>query len=418
MSHIAVMLVALLISSILSGSEMALLASNKLMIELNRQKYPSYSKVTDIFYNNRHLFVTTVFAGNVIALATFTISLVFYSGPELIHLTGSLLLVAIIQVLLATLVFMLFSRVLPKLIFRLNPSRSLNIISVPLLGIYAILYPIAKPLSGFTDFLYRKIRKNGNNGPVPVPERISLDHLLIDSSGNEEKPEPEPEEVKFFRNALDFSSIKIRECYVPRTDLEAVEISDDIETLRKMFIETGFSKILVYRETIDNIVGYVHLSALFNNPDSVQSVITPISVVPESMTANKLLEIFTKEHKSIALVVDEFGGTSGIVTLEDILEEIFGEINDEHDVSDLTEVKIFDNTYKFSARAEIDYLNEKYNLNLPVSDDYETIAGLILSHSESIPGVGEEIIIDNISIKILEASKSRIDLVQITILPV
>jgi CBS domain containing-hemolysin-like protein len=418
MSHIAVMLVALLISSILSGSEMALLASNKLMIELNRQKYPSYSKVTDIFYNNRHLFVTTVFAGNVIALATFTISLVFYTGPELIHLTGSLLLVAIIQVLLATLVFMLFSRVLPKLIFRLNPSRSLNIISVPLLGIYAILYPIAKPLSGFTDFLYRKIRKNGNNGPVPIPERISLDHLLIDSSGNEEKPEPEPEEVKFFRNALDFSSIKIRECYVPRTDLEAVEISDDIETLRKMFIETGFSKILVYRETIDNIVGYVHLSALFNNPDSVQSVITPISVVPESMTANKLLEIFTKEHKSIALVVDEFGGTSGIVTLEDILEEIFGEINDEHDVSDLTEVKIFDNTYKFSARAEIDYLNEKYNLNLPVSDDYETIAGLILSHSESIPGVGEEIIIDNISIKILEASKSRIDLVQITILPV
>lgn len=205
---------------------------------------------------------------------------------------------------------------------------------------------------------------------------------------------------------------------MPRTDLEAVEISDDIETLRKMFIETGFSKILVYRETIDNIVGYVHLSALFNNPDSVQSVITPISVVPESMTANKLLEIFTKEHKSIALVVDEFGGTSGIVTLEDILEEIFGEINDEHDVSDLTEVKIFDNTYKFSARAEIDYLNEKYNLNLPVSDDYETIAGLILSHSESIPGVGEEIIIDNISIKILEASKSRIDLVQITILPV
>lgn len=418
MSHIAVMLVALLISSILSGSEMALLASNKLMIELNRQKYPSYSKVTDIFYNNRHLFVTTVFAGNVIALATFTISLVFYTGPELIHLTGSLLLVAIIQVLLATLVFMLFSRVLPKLIFRLNPSRSLNIISVPLLGIYAILYPIAKPLSGFTDFLYRKIRKNGNNGPVPIPERISLDHLLIDSSGNEEKPEPEPEEVKFFRNALDFSSIKIRECYVPRTDLEAVEISDDIETLRKMFIETGFSKILVYRETIDNIVGYVHLSALFNNPDSVQSVITPISVVPESMTANKLLEIFTKEHKSIALVVDEFGGTSGIVTLEDILEEIFGEINDEHDVSDLTEVKIFDNTYKFSARAEIDYLNEKYNLNLPVSDDYETIAGLILSHSESIPRVGEEIIIDNISIKILEASKSRIDLVQITILPV
>ncbi len=416
MSHIAVMLVALLISSILSGSEMALLASNKLMIELNRQKYPSYSKVTDIFFNNRHLFVTTVFVGNVIALSTFSISIAFYTGSELTNISGSILIVAIIQVLIATFVIMLFSRVLPKLIFRLNPSRSLNIISVPLLGIYAVLYPVAKPLSGITNYLYRKIRKNSNSRAVPVPERISIDHLLIDSSGSEEKPEPEPEEVKFFRNALDFSSIKIRECYVPRTDLEAVEISDDIETLRNMFIETGFSKILVYKDTIDNIVGYVHLSALFNNPASVQSVITPVSVVPESMTANKLLEIFTKEHKSIALVVDEFGGTSGIVTLEDILEEIFGEINDEHDFSDLTEVKISDDIYKFSARAEIDYLNEKYGLNLPVSDDYETIAGLILSHSEAIPGVGEEIVIENISIKILEASKSRIDLVQITIL--
>ena len=243
----------------------------------------------------------------------------------------------------------------------------------------------------------------------------SLDHLMADQRDIENDTDEIPEEIKFFRNALDFSTVKIRECSIPRTDLEAIDIEEDIEVLKSRFIATGYSKILVYRENIDHIVGYVHISALFNSPEKIQNVITPISVVPESMTANKLLEIFTKEHKSIALVVDEFGGTSGIVTLEDILEEIFGEIDDEHDVSDLIEMQISDNSYKFSARLEIDHLNEKYNLQLPVGDDYETIAGLILLHTEAIPEVGEEIVIDNFSLKILEASKSKIDLVQITI---
>lgn len=224
-----------------------------------------------------------------------------------------------------------------------------------------------------------------------------------------------PEEMKFFKNALDFSTVKVRECSVPRTELEAVDIDEELEVLRERFTETGFSKILIYRESIDNIVGYVHVSALFRNPKKLRNVISPISIVPESMPASKLLETFTKEHKSIVLVVDEFGGTSGIVTLEDILEEIFGEIDDEHDTSDLTEIQISQNSYSFSGRFEIDYLNEKYNLNLPVSDEYETLAGLILYHNEAIPEKGQEIIIDQFSLKILDASKSKIEQVQITL---
>ncbi|MCA1744403.1 MAG: hemolysin family protein, partial [Bacteroidales bacterium] len=245
--------------------------------------------------------------------------------------------------------------------------------------------------------------------------RIDLDHLLMAQQDKGNEHEEIPEEMKFFKNALDFSTIKVRECSVPRTELEAVDIDEDLEVLRNRFVETGMSKILVYRESIDNIVGYVHVSAMFRNPKRLRNVISPISVVPESMQASKLLETFTKEHKSIVLVVDEFGGTSGIVTLEDVLEEIFGEIDDEHDTSDLIESQISKNTYNFSGRFEIDYLNEKYNLDLPVCDDYETLAGLILFHHEAIPEVNEELEIDHFRIKILEASKSKIELVQISL---
>lgn len=416
MSYIAVILITLFISAMLTGSEMAFLSSNKLMIEINRQRYPLYSKLTDIFYNNRQFFISTIFTGNLIALVVFAITLAVYSSADLMQLTSSSFLTLCIQILLATIVILLFTRFLPKLIFRLNPIRSLNIISLPLLVFYILLYPLSRPLYKFCNYLKQKLGYENSLSPGELAiGKINLDHLMADQRDIENDTDEIPEEIKFFRNALDFSTVKIRECSIPRTDLEAIDIEEDIEVLKSRFIATGYSKILVYRENIDHIVGYVHISALFNSPEKIQNVITPISVVPESMTANKLLEIFTKEHKSIALVVDEFGGTSGIVTLEDILEEIFGEIDDEHDVSDLIEMQISDNSYKFSARLEIDHLNEKYNLQLPVGDDYETIAGLILLHTEAIPEVGEEIVIDNFSLKILEASKSKIDLVQITI---
>lgn len=208
--------------------------------------------------------------------------------------------------------------------------------------------------------------------------RVDLDNLLTEHTEKAKELEDILQEVKLLKNALDFSKIKIRECTVPRTELEAIDAEESLATLQQKFIDTGFSKIMIYKGSIDNIIGYIHASELFKHPKSLKNIISPISIVPETMTANKLLEQFTKEHKSIALVVDEFGGTAGIITLEDILEEIFGEIDDEHDISEHIEKQISDNEYHFSGRLEIDYLNEKYNLNLPESENYETLAGMIL----------------------------------------
>lgn len=398
---------------------MAFLSSNRLMIELNRKKNPGFSKLTDVFYKNTGLFISTILVGNNIALVVYGLYMGKIIEPGIKQYIESETTTLLLQTVFSTLVILITAEFLPKIIFRMNPSVAMNIVAVPLTFFYWLFYPISKLTLAFSNFFIRKILK-ANNPPQKeniVIGRVDLDHLITEHQEKASENLPLPEEVKFFKNALDFSTIKVRECSVPRTDLEAVEIEDSLENLRDLFIETGYSKILVYKENIDNIVGYVHVSQMFKNPKKLRNIISPISVVPESMTANKLLEIFTKEHRSIVLVVDEFGGTYGIVTLEDILEEIFGEINDEHDTSDLTEKQIDEHTYQFSGRMEIDYLNEKYNLGIPVSDDYETLAGFILFHNEAIPQAKEEIEIENFIFKILEATKSKIELIELSIKP-
>lgn len=417
MDHLTVILLTLILSAIFSGSEMAFLSTNKLMIELNRKRHPRFSKITDTFHKNPGLFISTILIGNNTALVVYGMYMAQLIEPSISRFTDSSITILLTQTLISTLLILITAEFLPKIVFRLNPAFSLNILAVPLMGFYTLFYPLSKLTLSFSNFFIRKIIRAPNQPKREniVIGRIDLDHLLMAQQDKGNEHEEIPEEMKFFKNALDFSTIKVRECSVPRTELEAVDIDEDLEVLRNRFVETGMSKILVYRESIDNIVGYVHVSAMFRNPKRLRNVISPISVVPESMQASKLLETFTKEHKSIVLVVDEFGGTSGIVTLEDVLEEIFGEIDDEHDTSDLIESQISMNTYKFSGRFEIDYLNEKYNLGLPVCDDYETLAGLILFHNEAIPEVNEELEIDHFRIKILEASKSKIELVQISL---
>ena len=388
------------------------------MNELSRKKHPKLSVLTDSFFKNPGLFISTILVGNNISLVVYGLYMGKLIEPGIKNFIDSDTTVLLLQTIFSTIVILITAEFLPKIIFRINPSLSLLFLAIPLTGFYWLFYPISKLTLAFSNFFIRKILK-AHNPPRKeniVIGRIDLNHLINEQQEKASIHTPLPEEVKFFQNALDFSSIKVRECSVPRTDLEAVEIDDSLEELRDIFIETGFSKILVYRENIDNIVGYVHVSNLFKNPKKLRNVISPISVVPETMTANKLLEIFTKEHKSIALVVDEFGGTSGIVTLEDILEEIFGEINDEHDTSDLIQKQIDESTYQFSGRIEIDHINEKYNLQIPDSDNYETLAGWLLFHNEAIPSPSEEIEIANYKIKILEASKSKIELVQISII--
>jgi len=247
--------------------------------------------------------------------------------------------------------------------------------------------------------------------------KIDLDHLVQEGQEGQSALDEDEHNMKLFRNALDFSNVKLRECFVPRTEIEAMEIGGEINELTQRFIETGYSRIMIYKESIDNIIGYVHSSVLFRNPQSIKAALSRVIIVPETMAAHKLLNLFTREQKSVAVVVDEFGGTSGMVTIEDIMEEIFGEIEDEHDSFDLIEEQLSDTEFIFSGRIEIDYLNEKYKLDIPESDDFETLNGFIIFNHESIPNSNEIIRIEEFRIQIIEVSNTRIDKVKLTILP-
>lgn len=417
MDQFTIIIITLIFSAFFSGSEMAFLSINKLMIELDRNRHPHLSKITDVFHKNGGLFISTILIGNNAVLVIYSLYMGSILEPEIRLLTHSSSLALLIQTIISTLIILITAEFIPKILFRLNPSASLNLVSIPLFVFYILFYPIGKITIWLSNFLIRHISKGTGikkNEDLLIGG-IDLNHLIDHQHENTPDNITLPDEVKFFKNALDFSNIKVRECVVPRPELEAVDVEDDLDTLKQRFIDSGYSKILVYKDNIDDIIGYVHVSAMFRNPKRLRNVLSPISIVPESMSANKLLEIFTKEHKSIVLVVDEFGGTSGIATLEDVLEEIFGEIVDEHDVSDLTEKKIDDSTYQFSGRFEIDYLNDKYDLKLPVSDDYETLAGLMLFLNQAIPPIGEVLEIEGFDFKILDASNSKIELVEISI---
>lgn len=415
MEYLPIIIATILFSAFFSGSEMAFLSANKLHIELNRRKNPRMAKLIDRFLQKPGMFITTILIGNNIALVVYGIYMGSLFEPIISRHFSSDFSILLFQTIISTIIILITAEFLPKIIFRINPTFTLNLFSVPLTLFYGVFFPVSRLTLGLSTFLIKKVAKPGT--PVSTEElvigRLDFNHLLEEHQEKRSTDEEMPQEVKLLKNALDFSSVKIRECTIPRTDLEAVDSEESIETLRQKFIDSGHSKILVFKENIDNIIGYIHVSELFKHPRTLKKIINPITIVPETMTANKLLASFTKEHRSIALVVDEFGGTAGMVTLEDILEEIFGEIDDEHDISDLVEKQIDDRKYHFSGRFEIDYLNEKYQLDLPVSDEYETLAGLILSFNESIPKAGDEINIAPFSIRILDATSSKIELVEL-----
>ena len=418
MNHITIIFLALLFSAFFSGCEMAFISSNKLLVELNKKKYPTLSKIIDIFIRNAGAFISTLLVGNNIALVVYGLQMGEVLQPVIEEYITSPTGVLLIQTALSTLLILVTAEFLPKILFRINPILVLNLAAVPLVMFYVFFYPISRLTLILSDVLMRNLLKTPGlqTSPNMVLGRIDLDNLISQHHEKLENDDEVATEVKLLKNALDFSKVKVRECIIPRTEISAIEIGEGLEVLKKRFIETGYSKILIYKESIDNIIGYVHVSELFKKPKHLKNAINPLSIVPESMTANKLLEVFTQEHRSIALVVDEFGGTAGIVTMEDILEEIFGEIDDEHDVSDLIEKQISDEEFVFSGRVEIDYVNEKYGLNIPESDNYETLAGFILHHNESIPKNGEEIVIEDFRFKIQVASDNRIDLIHVSVI--
>ena len=404
-------------SAFFSGMEIAFVSANKLRIELDKKQNTLASRIVNIFTNDRGLYISTMLVGNNFALVIYGILMASVLEPVISNYTNSGLIILLVQTVISTLIILVTAEFLPKTLFRTNPNKILNFFSLPVLVIYYILYPISKFTVWISSVLLKLILKVDidQEKDKTVFGAIDFEHIIDESQSELETKDDMEHDIKLFQNALDFSKIKLRECVVPRKELIALEKGSSISKLKQKFIETGLSKILIYDENIDNIIGYVQSPDLFQNPEDIQSMIRTLIIVPETMTANKLLNNFMKNKKSIALIVDEFGGTAGIVTIEDIMEEIFGEIEDEHDSVELRETKVNDNEYVFSGRIEIDYINSKYNIDIPESDEYETIAGFILYHYEKIPVENDKIRFESFEFEILKVDSPRIELVKLYI---
>jgi CBS domain containing-hemolysin-like protein len=413
MSAWLTMLVMLVLMAFFSGMEIAFLASNKLRLELERKQGTMIGNLVGWLAQRMELAIATTLVGMNIGLVIFGFKAAEIFEPVLrryIHGDGWILL---IQTLAATTLVLFTAEFLPKTIFRIRSNQMLRAFSVPFAIIYIILLPVTWFVVRLSDFLLRKILKSPGSKQIRqmVFSKVDLNNLVLENLKDHHSEEGSDEEIKLFHNALEFSSVKIRDCMIPRTEIAAVSSDTPIEELRMKFIETGYSRLLVYEQDIDQITGYVHHSSLFRNPGSLNEIIRKIPNVPESMPANRLLTRLLRDHGNIAAVIDEFGGTSGLVTTEDILEEIFGEIEDEHDNPSLIEKKTANGEYLLSGRLEIDYLNDTYGFKLPTSDEYETLAGLILHYHQSFPRVNESIRIPGFVFRITSGNRKKIGVV-------
>ena len=356
--------------------------------------------------------------GNNIALVLYGILMANILAPFIRLFFVSPISIMLMQTLISTLLILVTAEFLPKIVFRSLPNLTLNIFSVPGMLFYIVFYPLTSLIVWLSDTIIKGFHKhNGQDIKTrQVFNKIDLVHLMHLSGESEDDESSADNDLKLFQNALDFSSVKVRDCMVPRTEIIAAEFHTTIEELHQKFISTGFSKILIYRDNIDNIIGYITSKTLFKKIKTLNNWIIEVPFVPETMSARRLLEKFIQEKKNLAVVVDEFGGVSGMLTIEDIIEEIFGEIEDEHDTTELIEKKISESEFIFSGRLEIDYINEKYHLNIPESEDYETLAGFIFQRHENIPLLNEQIIIEPFIFKILKVSKTKIDLIHLKII--
>jgi CBS domain containing-hemolysin-like protein len=418
MNGIIIIILAIILSAFFSGMEIAFVASNKLRIELDRKQGVFGSEILKLFTNNPGQYIATMLIGNNLALVVYGLVISKLLGPPLSAVFDSELLILIVNTLISTALILFVAEFLPKTIFIISPNFFLKFLSIPTLFFFFLFYPISKFTLAASNLFIRMffgIKTSEKNQENIVFSKVDLDHFVNLSKHSNEESEPDHHNIRIFQNALDFSNVKLRECMIPRTEIEAVDSQSTVEQLKERFIETRLSRILVYQDSIDNIIGYFELKDIFKNPSDIRSTIRKLAIVPETMPANKLLKLFVDEKKNIALVVDEFGGTSGMVTMEDVLEEIVGDIEDEHDVNELIEKVAGANEYILSGRLEIDYLNEKYNLNLPEKDDYETLAGMIMFFYGSIPVNNDVIRIGDIVIKVLRATTTRLELVNLRI---
>lgn len=409
---VSYIIIALLFSAFFSGMETAFVSSNKLRMQLQKQTQNIASTILDVFYTNEKQFVSTMLVGSYISLVAYGILFSNLFSPWKDKLS-SIYISTFLQLLIATAIILITSRFLPKAIFKINSNLWLRLFSPVLLFFYVVLYPIAWMGSSLSLQFLKLLR-------VDIPEKteenifskININYLLQDNAETKESLKDIEKDVTIFKNALDFSNVKLRDCLIPRTEIVSLEHGATVATLKQTFIETGLSKIVIYKEDIDNIVGYIHASEMFQHQKDWKKHIKQIPIVPENMAAQKLMRIFMQQKKSIAVVVDEFGGTAGIVTLEDIMEQIFGDIEDEHDVKGHKAEKTGDNEYLFEGRVEVEEANRLFDLNIPLSDDYTTIAGYILHVHQHFPKLNEVIRMDKYTFKCVKVTNNRIELVK------
>lgn len=411
-------LITMILSAFFSGMEIAFVSSNRMLAQMDKEKMGISKRFLSLFFNNPNSFVSTMLVGNNIVLVVYGI-LIARLFDQTIFAGMDAAFTVPADTVLSTLIILFTGEFLPKTLFQSNPNRLMQVFAFPAYLFYVILWPISRFatfLSGLILRLFRvRIPKDAISGGF---SKVDLDYLIQSSIDNARSNEEIENEVKIFHNALDFPDTKVRDCMVPRTEINSVDINTcTLDELRQKFIESGNSKIIVYTEDIDHIKGYIHSSELFKNPSSWKDGIRSMPFVPETMPAQKLMQILLQQKKSLGVVVDEFGGTSGIVSLEDIVEEIFGEIEDEHDSLKYVAKQTNEDEYLLSARLEIDKVNEMFNLDLPESEEYMTLGGLILNAYRSFPKLNEIVKIGKFEFKIIKIATAKIELVQLKVLP-
>lgn len=409
---------SVLLSAFFSGMEIAFVSANKLHIELEKKRDGFLASILSRLTEKPSKFITTMLVGNNIALVVYS----YFMGVLLMRWFQVLLpsefwivnyvlieLNLLAQTIISTLVILITAEFLPKAIFRVYANETLKIFAIPAYVFFVLFHFLTDFITKISDFFLKVLFKTQEDETQTEFSKEELGHYISEQMETNNEEYEMDSEIQIFQNALEFHKVKAREIMVPRTEIIAVDIHQTVPVLRKTFIETGLSKILVYKTSFDDIIGYVNAFELFKKPKTIKSILLPVEIVPESMIINDVLNVLMKKRKSMAIVVDEYGGTSGIITVEDIIEELFGEIEDEHDSQELLEEKLSEDEYNFSARLEVDYLNEEYNLLIPKEEAYETLGGFIINDTENIPIEGEELQIDNFHIKILKTSSTKID---------
>ena len=416
LTSVILILSMLLLSAFFSGMEIAFTSKNRLKLEIDRKQSRMFDRIAEIFARHPGQYITTILVGNNIALVIYSLymsvllrTLFYAAGWERIAEEGSVA----VETAVSTLIILFVAEFLPKSVFRNNPNFYYRALAPVIFFFYLLLYPLARLTTLVSHGILRLLGRHivEQDGPAAFSRNDLA--ALLDANSAEQGPDPD-HELRLFQNALDFADLRVRDCMVPRVDIEAVDADDtSLEQLTARFADTMYSRIFVWRGNIDNIIGYVNSKSLFTRPATLAEVTMQVSFVPETMPLQLVLQNFIKHRSNVAVVIDEFGGTAGIISLEDVLEQIFGEIEDEHDVPDLTEKQVGPGEYVLSCRLEVRYLNEKYGLGIEESKEYDTLAGFVISHYEGIPSAGETVVVGDLQLRMLRTTRSRIELARV-----